>query len=162
MASYTEKDKKRILDTVCERLSNGEALRKVLKKDGMPTMATFISWVDNDDKKLNQYIHAREAREDFIFEEILDIADETKNDISVISLGDNVEVEKVNNEAIQRSRLRVDTRKWMLGKMNSTKYGDKIHQELSGEVKTGALTGDDEKRLIELAKVILEAQKEKE
>ena len=114
---------------------------------------------ENDENKLKQYAHAREAREDFIFEEILVIADETENDTAVISLGDDIEVTKVNNEAIQRSKLRVDTRKWMLGKMNSKKYGEKIQQELSGEVKTGALTGDEEKRVIELARNIAEAQK---
>ncbi|MBT8043576.1 MAG: hypothetical protein KJO79_01395 [Verrucomicrobiae bacterium] len=33
---------------------------------------------------------------------------------------------KSNHENIQRSRLRVDTRKWMTSKMKPKKYGDKL------------------------------------
>ena len=50
-----------------------------------------------------------------MFEEIIEIADESEND----------KVNGVlNSEAIQRSKLRVDARKWALSKMNPKKYGD--------------------------------------
>lgn len=120
--TYSKEDKERILNTVCARLSNGEAVRVILDEDDMPTEATFYKWVDKNDEMLKQYIGAREARETLIFEEMLTIADDKKGDHN-------------------RDRLRLDTRKWMLGKMNSTKYGDKVHNELSGKVKIENITG---------------------
>ena len=39
----------------------------------------------------------------------------------------------VNNEAVQRSRLRVDARKWLMSKLMPKKYGEKL--ELGGDLK---------------------------
>ena len=41
--------------------------------------------------------------------------------------------ERLSSEAIQRNRLRVDTRKWMLSKMLPKVYGDKLTQEVTGK-----------------------------
>ncbi len=150
MASYTKEDRTRILNTVCDRLSNGEALRTILKEKDMIDSTTFYKWIDSDAEKAKQYAQAREAREEFIFEEILEIADETENDTTIIDIGDDVNITKVNNEAIQRSRLRVDTRKWMLGKMNSNKYGDKIQQETT--IKDESFTPETKKDLNDLVR----------
>jgi hypothetical protein len=54
-----------------------------------------------------------------------EIADDGSNDYMTITKGNksyNVE----DREVTSRSKLRVDTRKWMLSKMNPKKYGDKI------------------------------------
>jgi hypothetical protein len=37
-----------------------------------------------------------------------------------------------NGEALRRSALRIDARKWMLGKMKPKVYGDKVTTEHSG------------------------------
>ena len=39
----------------------------------------------------------------------------------------------MNNEAVQRSRLRVDARKWLMSKLMPKKYGEKL--ELGGDLK---------------------------
>jgi hypothetical protein len=39
-----------------------------------------------------------------------------------------------NNSAVQRSRLQVETRKWIVSKLNPKKYSDKIHNEVSGDM----------------------------
>ena len=130
-APWEEEDKDICLDEICDRVSKGESLRKVLKDKHLPDKNTFYRWVDNSAEMLEQYARAREERNDFLFEEILEIADETTNDFETNDLGQ----ERVNNEAIQRSRLRIDSRKWMLGKLDSKKYGDKLQQEHSGEIK---------------------------
>lgn len=132
MAYDIENTFKKILLSIEE----GNSLRATLKRKGMPTSTTFYDWIDNDEQKALHYARACEKRADTIFEEILEIADDSSNDFSLADIGDGMQVEKFNSEHVQRSRLRVDSRKWMLGKMNPKKYGDKIHQELSGEVKT--------------------------
>jgi hypothetical protein len=63
-------------------------------------------------------VRAREAQADAIFDECLDIADDGSNDF----MGED---EKYNGDAVARSKLRVDTRKWMAGKLAPKKYGDK-------------------------------------
>ena len=47
----------------------------------------------------------------------------------------------MDTEFVQRSKLRVDIRKWMVSKLNPTRYGDKIQTEHSGEVKVETVTG---------------------
>jgi hypothetical protein len=69
-----------------------------------------------------------EVRSHLLFDEIINIADSVEDDL--ITTEDGREV--VNNGVIQRDRLRVDARKWVLSKMNPKKYGEKLTQELTG------------------------------
>ena len=116
-------------------IEEGNSLRATLKRDSMPTSTTFYEWIDSDKQKALHYARACEKRADSIFDEILEIADETSNDTIITERG-----EIPNSEWIARSRLKVDARKWMLGKMNPKKYGDKIQQEHSGEVTTNIIS----------------------
>ena len=79
----------------------------------MPSLTTLNDWLTSDEYG-EQYTRAREDRAEGIFEEILDIADDGTNDMIV---DPETGAERLNSEHVQRSRLRVDTRKWMLGKM---------------------------------------------
>jgi hypothetical protein len=55
-------------------------------------------------------------------EEILEIADNVGGDM--MTLADGREV--IDNAVVQRDRLRVDARKWLLAKLQPKKYGEKI------------------------------------
>ncbi len=122
--AYTDKDKDNIFEYVCQEIEKGRALRNVLKDENMPSTSTFYQWLDNDEVKAKQYARATEVRADIIFDDILAIADENTNDTSINENG----IEVVNNDVIQRSRLRIDARKWVLSKLNPKKFGDKtIH-----------------------------------
>lgn len=57
-----------------------------------------------------QYARAREIQADMLFDEILEIADNTTSDVTFAKDGTNT----VNHENIQRARLRIDTRKWFI------------------------------------------------
>jgi hypothetical protein len=80
-----------------------------------------------DSQLSDQYVQACEERADSIFEEIIEIADNTTNDSIITDKG-----EIPNNEWIARSRLRVDARKWAVSKMNPKKYGDKTDVTTNG------------------------------
>lgn len=115
-------------DQILERLADGESLRKICNPDeGFPSRPTFFKWIATNPVFANQYATSREAQADALFDQILDIADETKEDY-VKRLGYNgaEPTWEVNGEAIQRSRLRADVRKWMAGKLRPKKYGEKI------------------------------------
>lgn len=126
-------NKDEVFDDICARISEGESLRSVLRSDGMPNRNTVYEWLKHDESKANQYARATNDRADTIFDEMFDIADDGANDKVIVD-----GVEKLNTDHIQRSRLRIDTRKWALSKMNPKKYGDKIQQEHSGKIETPA------------------------
>lgn len=127
--AYSKEDIDKIFNYVCSEIEKGRALRNVLKDDGMPSTSTFYEWLDNDDVKSKQYARATSVRADIIFDDILSIADENTNDTYINDNG----IEVVNNDVIQRSRLRIDSRKWVLSKLNPKKYGDKTDITSGGE-----------------------------
>lgn len=130
MASYTEDDRTEIINKICNYISNdGMAVRNVLKMEGMPDSKTFYSWIDNDKDKLQQYARATTERADKIFEDILIISDSTADDIIKDKDGNEV----INHRVIQRDKLRTDNRKWMLGKLNPKKYGEKLDVTTDGD-----------------------------
>lgn len=118
-------DKEKIFPLILLEIEEGASLRSILRRDDMPGRTVFFEWLNEDEKKANQYARACELRADLIFEEILEIADESSKDTIYTDKG-----ELPDNEWINRSRLRVDSRKWMLGKMNPKKYGERIHQDI--------------------------------
>lgn len=69
-----------------------------------------------------------------LFEEILDIADDASNDWMERQSEKSAGWE-LNGDHVQRSRLRIDARKWMLGKMQPKKYGDKLELEHAGKIE---------------------------
>ena len=107
-------------------LVDGKSLRALCLADGMPSVSTVFRWLADDEIWRDQYAHAREAQADTLADEILDIADDGSNDY----LGDD---EKYNGDAVQRSKLRVDARKWIAAKLKPKKYGDKIDVTSAGE-----------------------------
>lgn len=129
-------DKEIVFPMILSEIEEGNSLRSILVRDEMPSRYTFFEWLKDDKDKANQYARACEFRADIIFEDILTIADDSANDFTLTDIGDGIQVEKFNAEAVQRSRLRVDSRKWVLSKMNPKKYGDRIQNEHSGEIAT--------------------------
>jgi hypothetical protein len=121
--AYTDKQKESIFNHIFKEITNGRALRTILKVDeGMPDVTTFYAWLDESEEKSKQYVRACDARADKIFEEILEIADDSSRDVLLNKDGD----EYLNTEFVQRSRLRVDARKWAASKLAPKKYGDRI------------------------------------
>ena len=109
---------------ICRRLAEGETLRSVCRDKVMPDKATVLRWLA-DKKKADfrdQYAYAREMQADALFDEALVIADNASGDWMEGEDGKKT----LDHENIQRSRLRVDTRKWAAGKLAPKKYGDKL------------------------------------
>ncbi len=123
-------------DAICEALADGKSLRSICAADDMPHTSTVCRWLADEKNSAfrEQYARAREAQADAIFDEILDIADETESDTKIGKDGEEI----CNNEWISRSRLRIDARKWMAGKLQPKKYGEKL--ELDGNLALGAVT----------------------
>lgn len=126
-----------LADTICERIADGESLRAICDGDDMPNKATVFRWLAADKSFSDQYARAREAQAESYFDDIRDIADDGRNDWMEKRNGDGEHIGWAENgEAIRRSQLRIDARKWMAGKLKPKKYGDKLDLNLSGSVQT--------------------------
>ena len=102
-------------------------MRSISRDDDMPCLASLFNWLRTQPEFLEQYTIAKEQSTDALFEEILDIADDGTNDWMEKHGEDGENTGwKINGEALGRSRLRVDTRKWALSKLKPKKYGDRI------------------------------------
>jgi hypothetical protein len=124
-----------IANKICDTLATSStSLRTMCLPDDMPSVRTVLYWLSEGDKEdskpefkafLHQYARAREQQADFLAEEILEIADDGSNDLMTIVKGD-ISYEQENKEVTNRSKLRVDARKWIASKLKPKKYGDKL------------------------------------
>lgn len=114
-----------LADSICARLAMGESLRTVCLGDEMPSLQTIFNWFRTQEGFVDQYARAKEESADALSDEILDIADDGSNDWMEINKG-GYKTTIVDQEAVQRSKLRVETRKWIASKLKPKKYGDKL------------------------------------
>jgi hypothetical protein len=112
-------------DLICAQLAQGMSLRTVCKDEALPCCATVFNWLRKHPEFLEHYEKAKEESADALAEEIIDIADNATNDWMEREGYDEGSGYGLNGEHIQRSRLRVDARKWIASKLKPKKYGDK-------------------------------------
>jgi len=108
---------------ILEQVTSGKSVRGILDngdREVLPTWTTFAEWLKDDELLAKQYAYAMEQRADVIFDGMLDIADNSEKDIVVLEDGREV----VDHNVIGRDKLKIDTRKWILSRMNPKKYGD--------------------------------------
>lgn len=120
-----------LADQVCARLADGQSLRSICKDDDMPAVVTVFKWIRENEGFAKQYARAKGEAADAMAEEILDIADDGTNDWMERHGKDGSVGWELNGENIQRSRVRIDTRKWIASKLKPKKYGEKL--ELAGD-----------------------------
>ena len=129
---------KEIFNTILARMMEGQSLSEICRADDMPARSTVNLWLASDPELSDKYARAAEVRADVLFDELMDIADDGTNDWMERKTADGSTGETVlNGEHVQRSRLRIDARKWALSKMQPKKYGDKL--ELGGTGPSGEI-----------------------
>jgi hypothetical protein len=147
---------------ICTQIANGSSLKTALQTPGLegllPSMATWFRWLE--DKNIPQlrelYETARKARAGLLVEEIIDIADDATNDYMDQKQADGSFIPVVDKEHIQRSRLRVDARKWTASKLlkeysdslvHKTEPGDPLNtllSSISGGIKVASAVSDED------------------
>src|SRR3546814_761730 len=112
-------------DRICDELSAGRSLRSICLDGDMPSQSTVFRWLRDEahEEFRQQYARARDNQADTLADEILDIADDGSNDY----VGED---EKYNGDAVARSRLRVDARKWLAGKRSDEHTSEEHTSEL--------------------------------
>lgn len=118
-----------LITEICVRISEGESLRAVCRDKAMPSRSTVARALQEIPEYRAQYAQARELLYQHWAEELLEISDDGTTDY-VTKVGRNGhEYEAVDQEHIQRSRLRVDTRKWLLSKLMPKQFGDRVQHD---------------------------------
>lgn len=138
-AAYTDA----LADELCHQIAtNVKSLKSICSAEDMPSVRVVMRWLSSDINGFRQkYARAKEDQADLMVEEMIEIADDSTNDTMTVASKSGEPIEMENKEWVNRSKLRVDTRKWLASKLKPKKYGDKIQTEHSGEVTVNQITG---------------------
>lgn len=117
----------RVAEEICARLISGRSLRSIGRDADMPSASTVFTWLSKCPEFSEQYARAKQEMAEAIFWDLFDIADDVRHDVYIDKQGNR----QVNHEAIARSKLRIDTRKWALARMAPKKYSERIAQEIT-------------------------------
>ena len=114
-------DRADLAKKVLEGMHGGLSCFKACQAAGVPH-STFIGWVNVDQELADRYTRAREDLIERMAQEVLELSDV---DVGLQPDG------KKDWAAVQKHKLQVDTRKWLLSKLAPKKFGDKL--ELTGD-----------------------------
>ena len=123
MARRTPEERKRLADEVVNLMASGSAMSSndACRMAGVPH-SRFMAWCGEDAELADRYARAREDLIERIANEVIELSDA---DVGLQPDG------KKDWAAVQKHKLQVDTRKWLLSKLAPKKYGDKL--ELTGD-----------------------------
>src|SRR5262249_5743607 len=141
----------------CDLISHGKSIVDICKQDGQPSRDSVYAWMREREDFSDMYARAREERADLLFERIAAIAEDATGDYVKKEDGTLV----VDHENIQRSRLRVDTMKWMASKLAPRKYGDRVEHDVKSNVSMPAIliqVGGGAPEPVEVSGKVIEAE----
>ena len=125
---------------ICTRIIEGETIKEICADADLPSERTVFRWLAAEPTFWRLYMRAREAQMEKWCEEIVEIADDARNDY-MDRLAKNGEIERVYDpEAVQRSRLRIETRKWVMSKLAAKRYGDKVDVSVNATLDVSTLS----------------------
>lgn len=120
-----------LAERICDLVSISECGLKKLcdEHDWMPCKDTINTWRFKNDKFSALYDSAKRNQAEIMMSHIMDIADDSENDYIIDADGNK----KANAELVARSRLRIDTRKFIAMKLLPRLYGDKPDTNTASE-----------------------------
>ena len=126
-STYTEK----VAVDICRRIVAGEGLRNICADPNMPHRDTVYQWLAVHPTFSDQYARAREHQADAWADELREIADDSRNDFMDRVVADGSVERVLDSEHVQRSKLRIDTLKWLMSKHAPRRFGDKVAVDVS-------------------------------
>lgn len=91
---------------------------------GLVNHRTFYKWLERSQALRHRYARAKERQAAFLVFEAMQIADTPRSGKKTKT--DEKGIEVTEGDMIEHRRLQVDTRKWLAGKLDPKKWGDKI------------------------------------
>lgn len=132
--SREPKYSKAIAERICVAIMQGYSIRELCNTDAqLPAPSTIYLWLHRYPEFTEQMRGARDVRNQVWAEDMVGIADDGTNDWVPVTDREGNEIgERLDKEAVMRSKLRIETRKWLMGKSEPKKWGDKVQVEASG------------------------------
>lgn len=107
-----------LFETVLERVASGISLTETLRTDvRQPDVGAFLRWIHRDSKRKQRYYEAQEIGGEIVADEMISIADATNS-----------------LEDVQRSTLRINTRKFLLSVWNKKRFGETKQIEINQSI----------------------------
>lgn len=136
---------------ILERMCNGETLLSITRDPLMPTFKSVRNWAQDDPEGFGaEFERAREVMLYRLADETLEIAD-GRNDWEERTRKDGETYIALNTEAVMRSKLRIDTRRWYLAMM-SAKFQEQTNLNVKGVVAVAHIT--DRERANKIAQIM--------
>lgn len=127
-----------LAEEILTRIAEGESLRSICLDERMPGRKTVMERIVDDESFRSKYARAREIQTEVMVDEMQEIADNGSNDWMERNNAEGQAAGWVQNgEAVARSKLRLEQRRWYAEKLLPKKYGRKEHIEHSGTVSIG-------------------------
>jgi hypothetical protein len=127
--TYSQAFVDKFCDAVSTTSKSIEDICTELRKEdpNFPCPSTIYLWLAKHEEFSEQYARAKIAQVTVLINEILKIADDASRDFTLNEDGKWV----IDGEHVQRSRLKIDTRKWLAGKLVPKVYGDRIIADIN-------------------------------
>lgn len=125
-------DREVLIPQILEAVADGGGLRAACRKEGMPSVGTFLRWVIEDPDLAERYARARTLCLDAMAEDILDISDTPEIGQKTVSKATGLEI--TEGDMVEHRRLKVEARKWLMAKLAPHKYGEKRQVEHTGKL----------------------------
>lgn len=122
---------KEVADLICEKISTSSlGLKRLHIKypEQIPAPSMIMRWLIENEEFREQYRLAREVQMQYLEDELLEIADDSSEDIEIYISQSGMEYEKENKEFVNRSKLRIHTRMWLMGKIKPKVYGKQAEE----------------------------------
>jgi hypothetical protein len=126
-----------IAEAICDGIIEGKSIKTICKADELPSHTTVFKWLASNREFADLYARAKDIQAEVMSEDLLDIVDDGTNDWTLKTFG-HTEVKVVDQEAVQRSKLRYEARRWLMSKYKPKKFGDKMDLNVSGELTLAA------------------------
>lgn len=121
---------------ICVRIANGESLHRICADPDMPSRTTVLLWLRSGERPefLNQYLDAKDAKADFLADQILEIADDCEG--------------AERSAEIQAAKLRIEARQWYSKVTAPKKYSDRLAVDQRTEHRTSGEMTPEQARAI--------------
>lgn len=128
---------------ICELVADGQSINKISKMPDMPARSTILKWFRDVPEFSDMYMRAKEIGFEVLADEIIDIADAAEN---------------IDKDECRRHQLMIETRKWLLAKLQPRKYGERVTQEIVGNMEEAPVRVEVTKE--EIARIVQEVEDE--
>ena len=116
-------------DAICSAISvTPKGLEHICRKNpGFPCADEIYERRNASSTFAEKYLRAKASQCMVLADQIIDIADDNSHDVI-----DTDDGQEINREVFERTKIRIDARKWLAGKLAPKIFGDKL--EHTGEL----------------------------